>query len=113
MIRTIEPIDALRKCIDYIWVADFDVLAADNRADIVMPLGHINIIFNYGSPYQLVEQNQETEIPESVVIGQIKRVRNDSTPLFRRVIRPLRRRSERSRTKARRIVDGSGRAFVS
>ncbi|GIP17701.1 hypothetical protein J40TS1_33430 [Paenibacillus montaniterrae] len=72
MIRTFRPIDALRKLVDYIWVVDFDFLAEDNRDDLIMPLGHVNVIFNYGSAYRLMEQEQITVIPDSVIIGQIK-----------------------------------------
>lgn len=76
MIRTFEPIHALQKIVDYIWVVDFDLLSEDNREDVIMPLGHINIIFNYASDYWLVEDEQETVIPSKVVIGQMKRVKH-------------------------------------
>ncbi|KTD84162.1 DUF6597 domain-containing transcriptional factor [Paenibacillus etheri] len=72
MIRIFEPINALHKIVDYIWVVDFDFLADDNREDIIMPLGYINIIFNYGSAYRLVGEDQEMVIPNTVVIGQMK-----------------------------------------
>lgn len=72
MIRIFEPINALHKIVDYIWVVDFDFLADDNREDIIMPLGYINIIFNYGSAYSLVREDQEVVIPNTVVIGQMK-----------------------------------------
>jgi|GEM_PF-4985172 len=76
MNRTFEPIDALHMIVDYIWVVDFDFLADDNREDIIMPLGHINIIFNYGSAYRLVGEDQEVVIPNTVVIGQMKRAKH-------------------------------------
>lgn len=72
MIRTFEPINSLHKIVDYIWVVDFDFLANDKREDIIMPLGYINIIFNYGSAYSLVGEDQEVVIPNMVVIGQMK-----------------------------------------
>lgn len=72
MIQTFESVDALRKLVDYIWIADFDFLAAESREDIIMPQGHINIIFNYGSAYKRIGAKQETIIPNAAVIGQIK-----------------------------------------
>ncbi|MGG4495349.1 DUF6597 domain-containing transcriptional factor [Brevibacillus reuszeri] len=76
MIRTFEPIHALQKIVDYIWVVDFDLLSADNREDVIMPLGHINIIFNYASDYWLAGDDQEMVIPNKVVIGQMKRAKH-------------------------------------
>lgn len=76
MIRTFEPINALHKIVDYIWVVDFDFLTDDNREDIIIPMGYINIIFNYGSAYRLVGEDQEMVIPNTVVIGQMKRVKH-------------------------------------
>lgn len=76
MIRTFEPIDALHKIVDYIWVVDFDFLTDDNREDIIIPLGYINIIFNYGSAYRLVGEDREMVIPNAVMIGQMKRVKH-------------------------------------
>jgi len=75
MIQTFEPINALHRIVDYIWVVDFDFLADDNREDIIMPLGYINIIFNYGSTYRLAGEDQEVVIPNTVVIGQMKRAK--------------------------------------
>ncbi|TVX88064.1 helix-turn-helix domain-containing protein [Paenibacillus agilis] len=75
MIRTFEPIKGLHKIVDYIWVVDFDFLEDINREDIIMPLGHINIIFNYRSAYRLVGEDQGVAIPNAAVIGQIKRAK--------------------------------------
>ncbi len=75
MIRTFDPINALHKIVDYIWVVDFDFLTDDNREDVIMPLGHINIIFNYSSAYRLVGEDREMVIPNAVVIGQMKRAK--------------------------------------
>lgn len=75
MMRTLKPVAALDKLVDYMWLADVGVGAEDSREDIIMPLGHINIIFNYGSAYCLVEGNQKIPIPDRAVIGQIKRAK--------------------------------------
>lgn len=76
MIRTFKPIAALRKLVDYIWVVDFDLLADDHREDVIIPLGYLNIIFNYGSDYRLVVEDQEVVLPNTAVIGQIKRAKH-------------------------------------
>ena len=75
MIRTYKPIATLRKLVDYIWVVDFDFLADDHREDVIMPLGYFNIIFNYGSAYRLVGEDPEMVIPNTAVIGQMKRAK--------------------------------------
>ncbi|SFF34658.1 AraC-type DNA-binding protein [Paenibacillus algorifonticola] len=64
MIRTFEPDNDLYKLVDYIWIVDFNFLADGNREDIIMPLGHINIIFNYGSPYRLVGEKEGMVVPD-------------------------------------------------
>ncbi|MEQ7049960.1 helix-turn-helix domain-containing protein [Paenibacillaceae sp. P-4] len=76
MIQTIKPITDLQKLVDYVWVVDFSDLGDDKREDIIMPLGHINIIFNYASPYRLVEEKREITLPNAVVIGQMKRAKH-------------------------------------
>lgn len=76
MIRTFEPDNVLYKLVDYIWIADFSFLADGNRKDIIMPLGHINIIFNYGSPYRLVGEEEGMVFPDVAVIGQMKKAKH-------------------------------------
>lgn len=76
MIRTFEPDNVLYKLVDYIWIVDFSFLADGNRKDIIMPLGHINIIFNYGSPYRSVEEQEEMLVPDVAVIGQMKKAKH-------------------------------------
>lgn len=76
MIQTFKPITDLQKLVDYVWVVDFTHLEDDKKEDIIMPLGHINIIFNYASPYRLVEEKREITIPNAVVIGQMKRAKH-------------------------------------
>ncbi|GKS12092.1 AraC family transcriptional regulator [Paenibacillus chitinolyticus] len=76
MIRTFEPDNVLHKLVDYIWIVDFNFLADGNRGDIIMPLGHINIIFNYGSAYRLVGEKEEMVIPDAAVIGQMKEAKH-------------------------------------
>ncbi|WP_434748506.1 DUF6597 domain-containing transcriptional factor [Paenibacillus amylolyticus] len=76
MIQTFQATDALKSSIDYIWIAKTEKLPPTNRQDIIMPLGHINIIFNFGSPYHLIDKINRILIPDSAVIGQIKRAKH-------------------------------------
>ncbi|MDK2809056.1 MAG: hypothetical protein PWP24_1793, partial [Clostridiales bacterium] len=36
-----------------------------------MPLGHINLIFNYGAAYMHIEEGKEVVVPNAAIIGQI------------------------------------------
>jgi len=76
MIQTFKTTNALQKLVDYVWVVDFTHLDDDKKEDIIMPLGHINIIFNYASPYRMVEEKRKVTIPNAVVIGQMKRAKH-------------------------------------
>ena len=75
-IKQFGPSGLLQNFVDYIWVVESDLLKEEEREDIIMPLGHINLIFNYGSDYKLIEQERETFIPDAAMIGQIKSARH-------------------------------------
>ena len=72
VIKQFLPPPSLEKIVDYVWIAEIDFLEIEKREDIIMPLGHINIIFNYGSSYLEIKKNKETLIPDAAIIGQIK-----------------------------------------
>ncbi|WP_124065489.1 DUF6597 domain-containing transcriptional factor [Clostridium sp. E02] len=71
-IKQFGPSGILQNFVDYIWVVESDLLKDEEREDIIMPLGHINLILNYGSNYKLIEQEREILIPDAAMIGQIK-----------------------------------------
>lgn len=71
-INRFYPSDLLQNSIDYIWTVDSGFLTNEKRKDIIMPLGHINIIFNYASDYEVFEEGEGIFIPKAAVIGQIK-----------------------------------------
>lgn len=75
-INRFTPSDLLKNSIDYIWAIESDFLINEKREDIIMPLGHINIIFNYASDYELIEDGKAILIPNTAVIGQIKSAKN-------------------------------------
>ena len=72
IIKQFEPPDLLKNLIDYTWVVESNFLPDEEREDIIMPLGHINLIFNYGSHYAFIEEGKEIFIPNAAIIGQIK-----------------------------------------
>ncbi|WP_097004399.1 DUF6597 domain-containing transcriptional factor [Lacrimispora amygdalina] len=75
-IKQFGPSGMLQNFVDYIWVVESELLKEEEREDIIMPLGHINLIFNYGSDYKLIEREREILIPDTAIIGQIKSARH-------------------------------------
>lgn len=72
IVKQFAPPDLLQNVVDYTWVVEADFLTDEEREDIIMPLGHINIIFNYASNYILIEDGREILVPNAAIIGQIK-----------------------------------------
>ncbi|RDU23706.1 DUF6597 domain-containing transcriptional factor [Anaerosacchariphilus polymeriproducens] len=72
VIKQFGPPDLLQNLIDYTWVVEPNFLHDEEQIDTIMPLGHINIIFNYASNYMLIKGKKEILIPNAAIIGQIK-----------------------------------------
>ncbi len=72
VIRQFTPSHLLQNLIDYTWIVESKYLTDEERQDIIMPLGHINLIFNYASNYMLIEKEKEKLIPNAAIVGQIK-----------------------------------------
>lgn len=72
MIKKYNPPNHLEPFIDYIWVAKKDKLTKKEKNDIIMPLGHIDIIFNFGSDNFYYKDGKKIKVPNSCIIGQIK-----------------------------------------
>ncbi|MBF4694562.1 DUF6597 domain-containing transcriptional factor [Fusibacter ferrireducens] len=67
------PPENLEKLIDYVWIVQYSDLPVDKREDLIMPLGHLNIIFNFESLYDMVLDNGSYDkVPNVVVVGQIQ-----------------------------------------
>ncbi len=67
------PPQNLEKMIDYIWMTQDYSLAVENRDDVIMPLGHLNIIFNFEKPYYLENETGAYEpMPDVALVGQIQ-----------------------------------------
>ncbi len=65
------PPHSLSKIIDYIWYVYRQ--DQDGVEDIIMPVGHMNIIINRGSPYYYKDHQQWRPAPRVAFIGQIER----------------------------------------
>lgn len=72
VIKQFGPPDLLHNFIDYTWVVESNFLPEEERKDVIMPLGHMNLIFNYASDYKVIEGEKEILIPNAAIIGQIK-----------------------------------------
>lgn len=67
------PPKNLKKMIDYIWVTQDYHLPIEKRDDVIMPLGHLNIIFNFENAYYIKNQMGKYEpLPDVAVVGQIQ-----------------------------------------
>ena len=72
-IEHIPPPKILEKLIDYIWVTQDYHLPIEKRDDVIMPLGHLNIIFNFENAYYIKNQMGKYEpLPDVAVVGQIQ-----------------------------------------
>lgn len=74
MIKKYFPDKTLSNIIDYIWVVEKINLSEKEKIDHIMPLGHINIIFNFRDDYYNFEK-QEFIIPNIALVGQIKKIK--------------------------------------
>lgn len=73
IVQQFTPPISLKTVVDYIWVVDTGFLEEEKRKDIIMPLGHMNIILNFAANYMQIQGAKETLIPKIALIGQIKR----------------------------------------
>lgn len=55
VIKQFVPSDLLQNLIDYTWVVESNFLIDEEREDTIIPLGHINLIFNYALNYTLIK----------------------------------------------------------
>ncbi|MBS7526942.1 hypothetical protein KHM83_09650 [Fusibacter paucivorans] len=75
-IRQFLPNHSLKNEVDYIWAVTIENMTEANQNDIIMPLGHVNIIFNFASRYYMIDKNQGLLIPDAAIIGQIKNAKH-------------------------------------
>lgn len=72
VIRQMPPVN-LNKIVDYIWVVYQDNQEAVE--DIIMPLGHNNVIINIGSDYYYEDKETWYQAPPLALVGQIQRAK--------------------------------------
>ena len=65
--------DKINSIVDVLWYVDKSELDESKRNDIIIPSGHIHIVYNFEDPYYLVENNQQQLIPDTVLVGQFKK----------------------------------------
>ena len=68
-----EGIDTI---IDVIWYVNENHLELERQDDIIIPSGHVHIVYNFADPYFLNEGDGFTRIPDTVLAGQIRNAMN-------------------------------------
>lgn len=58
--------------VDVLWYVDERNLDKKHRKDIIVPTGHIHIVYNFADSYFLIEENRYYQIPDKVLVGQFK-----------------------------------------
>ncbi len=72
MVGQFEPDKQLEKWVDYIWYVSEGEIPQARRKDTIMPLGHMNVIFNFLDGYTMLEKGVQRSLPDVAVVGQIK-----------------------------------------
>lgn len=72
MIVQRKAIEEISSILDLIWYVEEDNLEDARSNDIIVPTGHIHIVYNFKDPYFLNEDNI-LQIPDVVLVGQMKK----------------------------------------
>ena len=62
--------------IDLLWFIDERDLNENRRNDIIIPTGHIHIIYNFEDACFLIDGDQQLKLPDKILIGQFKKALN-------------------------------------
>lgn len=73
IIKHYKASEDLNNYVDYIWLVKEENLDTDKLEDIVMPLGHVDIVFNFGSDNYTLDEDFISTMPQVALIGQIKK----------------------------------------
>ncbi len=72
-VEHVLPPEKLEKLIDYVWIVQYSNLPESKREDMIMPLGHLNIIFNFENAYyRMLGANGCEKLPNVLIAGQIQ-----------------------------------------
>jgi AraC-like DNA-binding protein len=72
MIVQRKPKDKIRSMVDIIWYVEEPYLEEDKRKDIIVPTGHIHIVYNFNAPYFIDGENKKEQVPDIVLVGQFQ-----------------------------------------
>lgn len=64
--------DKINSILDVIWYVDESNLEESRRSDIIVPSGHIHIVYNFEDPYFIDEEENKEQISDVVLVGQFK-----------------------------------------
>lgn len=58
--------------VEVIWYVDEPNVETSKKRDIIVPTGHIHIVYNFADPCYLIDKNSQTQMPNKVLVGQFK-----------------------------------------
>lgn len=74
-VQSIELLGSLKPIIKQIWYTEFSESEDVKRTDLIVPVGCINIVFNFQDNYYLIENNGTLfELPSILITGQLDNV---------------------------------------
>jgi len=72
MIAQRKANDTTSSIVDVIWYVDEYHLSESRKSDIIVPTGHIHIVYNFKDPYFIDEENNKEQVPDVVLVGQFQ-----------------------------------------
>lgn len=74
MINQRKTKDAINHLVDIIWFIDEH--SQSTKIDLIIPTGHIHIIYNLADSYFLLEEDDCLKLPNQLLVGQFKQAMN-------------------------------------
>lgn len=65
-----RKVDRKNSLLDVIWYVEENPIENNRRNDIIVPTGHVHMVYNFHDPYFLDEGEKKVEIPNVVLVGQ-------------------------------------------
>lgn len=65
-----KKLDDQSQALDVLWFVDKKDLNDEERVDILVPSGHIHIVYNFEAPYYLIQDGHEILLPNQLLTGQ-------------------------------------------
>jgi AraC-like DNA-binding protein len=73
MIRQRNVKSSASSIVDLIWYVNKPKVETLKKRDIIVPTGHIHIVYNFADPSYLIDENSQIQIPYKVLMGQFKK----------------------------------------